>query len=247
MCLKYTQIKNAAHYASEKLTDLPPIGEMDLIIAGAGGELVIYWHNGTQIWTALYSFKGEIPNTQSPVKWLPISKSDLGRLTANNEIETHMFDPTSNDWELLPIGRKGKMIIDAEGFRAAFEDCSKTKFLIPRSELYVLQDELNEWLSKIHSTSIITNLNEKKELTILKKAEVIKQLSGYSKLKNEMGKKDSCFESCRVPKELSPRGVGGYYYFESVEKICVTNWGKVGGNILPSMGIKNGMPFSNKS
>ena len=96
MCSKYTHLKNAALYITEKCTGLPPTSEIDLIIEAAGGGLTIYWHNGTQKWTALFSFKGEIPNTKSPMKWLPISKSDLGRLTATNQIETSMFDPTSD-------------------------------------------------------------------------------------------------------------------------------------------------------
>ncbi|MGH6827071.1 hypothetical protein [Methyloceanibacter sp.] len=46
----------------------------------------------------------------------------------------------------------------------------------------------------------------------------------YARFEKAMRTSGSVFATCRVPKNKSPGGAGGFYYLESVEKICASKW-----------------------
>lgn len=59
----------------------------------------------------------------------------------------------------------------------------------------------------------------------MKRAAIIKRLSRYGALPSALNRPEPWAAACRVPKEQSPDGKQGWYYFERIEAECRARYG----------------------
>ncbi len=88
--------------------------------------------------TQLETFDGKVPDSEVFVRFLPVSKHDLGRLETTPQIEGCWFDPTPEEWRIV------EKLGATDGWRWEVDE---KPLIVSRDLLFVRQDDLIEWIA----------------------------------------------------------------------------------------------------
>ena len=109
--------------------------ELRIIRAGSQGQVLVYWRNSLQKFSALFGLKGQVKETSRTERLMRVSMIDLARLEIDERIQTNIFEPTEADWSVLSDSGS------EDGVRAIIEQ-GLSVMTISRDQLLVFEADL---------------------------------------------------------------------------------------------------------